>query len=456
VERFDVLVVGGGPAGCVLAARLSENPDRSVCLVEAGPDYGPYTDGKWPADILDGRRLALDSHCWERNSPEDRSQLRARILGGCSAHNACVLLRGAPADYDEWGPAWSYEELAPHFDRGERELRTRVFEEAELSPWHRAFLDTAPEAAIVHPVNAVGPVRWQAGFAYIDPARARENLTILADTIVDRIVLENDRAVGAVAGGRELATESIVLTASAYGSPAILLRSGIGPADDLARQGIPVVAELPVGQGLTDHVGTGAAWEPAERLQTETAAFEREYPLFMGQVTLERRSRSCEPGVCDLFLFPAAEAAAGGYEISAAAYAMKPRSRGSVRLTARDAEAPLAIDHGFLRDERDAEVLTEGFEALRELVGEEIPQRYAGRELRPGAEVDAAAYVRVTARGFFHPTGTCALGRVVDERCRVFGFENLHVADASVMPTIPRSNTHLSTIAIAERAAQWI
>jgi choline dehydrogenase len=206
-------------------------------------------------------------------------------------------------------------------------------------------------------------------------------------------VLENDRAVGAVAGGRELITESIVLTASAYGSPAILLRSGIGPADDLARQGIPVVAELPVGQGLTDHVGTGAAWEPTEKLQTETAAFEREYPLFMGQVTLGRRSRSCEPGVRDLFLFPAAEAADGGYEISAAAFAMKPRSRGSVRLTARDAEAPLA---------------------------------------------------------------TFALGRVVDERCRVLGFENLHVADASVMPTIPRSNTHLSTIAIAERAAQWI
>src|SRR5438094_403478 len=105
MKRFDVLVLGGGAAGCVLASRLSENRDRTVCLVEAGPDYGPYTEGRWPADILDARRLALDSHCWVRNDHDDRSQLRARILGGCSAHNACVVLRGAPSDYDEWGPA---------------------------------------------------------------------------------------------------------------------------------------------------------------------------------------------------------------------------------------------------------------------------------------------------------------------------------------------------------------
>src|SRR5919204_5379310 len=109
VERFDVLILGGGAAGCVLAARLSENPDRTVCLVEAGPDYGPYAVGGWPADILDARRLALQSHCWDRNDEADRSQLRARILGGCSSHNACVLMRGEPGDYS-WGRGWSYDE----------------------------------------------------------------------------------------------------------------------------------------------------------------------------------------------------------------------------------------------------------------------------------------------------------------------------------------------------------
>jgi choline dehydrogenase len=145
-----------------------------------------------------------------------------------------------------------------------------------------------------------------------------------------------------------------------------------------------------------------------------------------------------------------------GDEISAAVFFMNPRSRGSVRLTARNPAAPLAIDHGFLRDERDAAALMEGFEELRGLATSEIPARYAGRELRPGADVDAATHVRTTARGFFHPVGTCAMGRVVDERCRVIGLENLYVVDASVMPLIPRVPVHLSTVAIAERAAEWI
>jgi choline dehydrogenase len=451
--QFDVLVLGGGPAGCVLASRLSEDPDRTVCLVEAGPDYGPYAGGRWPADILDARQLALDSHCWERSDENDRSQLRARILGGCSAHNACVLLRGAPADYDEWGHGWSFAELEPYFDRGEQTMLARPLGQDALTPWHRAFRDAAGDDAIVHVVNAVGAVRWNAAFAYVDPARERANLTILADSVVDRILTKDGRATGALAGGRELAAETVVVAASSYGSPAILLRSGIGPSDELDRHGISLVAELPVGEGLSDHVGTGAGWQPTERFQNEIEAFERDHPLLMAAVTVQARSSACAPGVCDLFLFPAVDP---GHEISAAVFAMKPRSRGSVRLTARDPEAPLAIDHGFLRDEGDADVLAEGFEALRELVAGEYARPYAAAELRPGPEVGAGAHVRATARGFFHPVATCALGMVVDERCRVLGFENLYVADASVMPTIPRANTHLSTIAVAERAAGWI
>ena len=437
MARYDVLILGAGAAGCVLAGRLSENPDRTVCLVEGGPDYGHYDEARWPADILDARWLAIDSHRWERDDEDDRSQMRARVLGGCSAHNACVVLRGASSDYD-WGPGWSYEELDPYFRRGEETLRTRPTPPEELSPWHRAFAEAGGDGSILHPVNAVGDVRWHTGFAYVDPARGRPNLTILADTIADRVLLEDARATGAVAGGRKLDADVVVVSAGAYGSPGILLRSGIGPEGQ--------VAALPVGEGLVDHVGTGAGWTPTERLVRETAEHEARHGLWMGQVTISREGGS-------LFIFPAVEP---GPEISGAVFAMKPLSRGSVRLNGPDPETPLAIDHGFLRDERDVEVLVRGFELLRELASSDPVARYAEAETRPGPEVDPETHVRATARGFFHPVGTCAIGSVLDERCRVLGFENLYVADASAVPTIPRANTHLTTIALAERAAEWI
>ena len=441
---YDVLILGGGAAGCALAGRLSEEPDRTVCLVEAGPDYGPLAGGRWPADILDPRWLALESHLWERADPDDRSQARARILGGCSAHNACVLLEGAPSDYD-WGVEWSYDAFRPFLRRAYETLQGHALDEEELTPWHRAFRDAGGEDSIVHPVNIVDGVRWHTGFAYLEPARARENLTILADTLVDRVLLEDARAVGAVAGGRELRAQKVVVSGSAYGSPAILLRSGIGPEGE--------VAQLPVGEGLIDHVGTGAAWEPSERLLEETAAHEAEHGLYMGQVTVAVASRSSAPGVQDLFVFPALDV---GPEISGAVFAMKPRSRGSVRLNGPEPETPLSIDHGFLRDEHDAEVIVEGFERLRELVASPDVSPYAGRELRPGPEADLADHVRATARGFFHPVGTCAIGSVLDERCRVLGFENLYVVDASAVPDIPAANTNLTTVALAERAAEWV
>src|SRR5262245_51368420 len=380
--RFDVLVLGGGTAGCVLASRLSEDANRTVCLVEAGPDYGAYDEGRWPKDILDARWLAR-SHSWETER-EDRSQLRARILGGCSAHNACVVLEGAQSDYDEWGDGWSYATIRPYLDRARTELRTRQIELDDLSPWHRAFADAAPDA-ILHAVNSVGEVRWNAAFAYLDPARARPNLTILGGTLADRVLLDGTQAKGASTSVGEIEAETVVLTAGAYGSPAILLRSGIG-----SEQG------LPVGEGLNDHVGVGLGFDATSAFHVETAAFvQRGGSMAMAQVTVPARSSGCPEGVSDLFLFPAVdEAAAGGYEISSAVFAMKPRSRGSVRLRSNDPREPLAIDHGFLSEPRDAEVLTEGVEVLRAFAASEPMSRYAAAESRPGTDVDAATHVR--------------------------------------------------------------
>jgi len=443
MSRYDIVVAGAGTAGCILAARLSEDPARQVCLVEAGPDYGTYAAGRWPRDLLDARTLAF-SHSWETDR-DDRSQLRARVVGGCSAHNACVVIAGAPSDYDEWGPGWTFRELEPYLERARAALDTRVFGREELSPWHRAFVDAVPDP-IVHEVNARGTVRWHAGFAYLDAARPRPNLTIMPDTLVDRVLLEGSRAVGVETGQGEIRGAVVVLASGAYGSPGVLLRSGIRPETG-----------LPVGEGLLDHVGVGMGFAATEVFAEEMRAFADERPLFMGQVTLPMRSASCAEGVCDLFAFPAAEVDADGvFEASAAVFAMKPVSRGRVSLTSDDPRAPLSIEHGFLADERDAIVLAQGVEQLRALAADGPVARYVDGENRPGAGVSALEHVRATARGFFHPTGTCAIGRVVDGHGRVLGLESLVVADASIMPTIPRANTNLSTAAIAERLAETL
>ena len=248
----------------------------------------------------------------------------------------------------------------------------------------------------MHPVNAIGTVRWNSAFAYLDPVRGRENLKILADTLVDRVLLDGDRAVGVATSAGELRAPIVVLAAGAYGSPGILLRSGIGPERG-----------LPVGEGLTDHVGVGFGYEGTDRLQREVAAFERSHPLFMAQVTVAISSSACAQGLSDLFFFPGLDPqGAHAYEASVAVFAMKPASRGSVRLRSSDPRVPLSIDHGFLSDPDDSTVLTEGVESLRRLAAGDAVRAYAGRETRPGPEVDAMTHVRGTARGFFHPVGT--------------------------------------------------
>jgi choline dehydrogenase len=351
-----------------------------------------------------------------------------------------VILCGAAADYDEWGLGWTAAELTPYLARAEQQLATRRLDDEELSPFHRAFAEAAGAETIVHPVNMTREgVRWHAAFAYVDPARSRDNLTIVADTLVDRVLLDGDRATGVATSSGEIRADTVVLTASAYGSPAILLRSGVD--------------NLPVGENLCDHVGVGMSWEPTDELRADWDAWVGEHSLAMSGVTAPARSAACPEGVCDLFMFPATDP---GYELSAAVFAMKPQSRGRVSLTSQDPRAPLHIEHGFLGDEADVRVLVEGFERLRGLARQEALARYAGREIRPGADVAAETHVRATARGFFHPTGTCAIGKVVDERARVYGYENLLVADASIMPTIPRANTNLTTAAIAERVAELI
>ena len=459
-ERFDTIVVGGGTAGCVLAARLSEDPERTVCLVEAGPDYGRYAEGRWPSDMLDARTLPM-SHLWE-TEPDDRSASRARILGGCSAHNACLVVWGSRDDYDEWGDGWTFAELEPYLRRAEAAIGTRTDRTGDLSPFHRALLEAGPRIGLPRledlndldatigiapaPVNARQAVRWNTAFAYLDEARSRPNLRVVAETIVDRLEIAGGRVLGVVSDTGRLTADTVIVTAGAYGSPALLLRSGIGPYAQLSRLGVGVVEDLPVGVGLADHPGIGIEWS------TAAAHVPKEGPVFATSLLVRARSDSCPTGTWDLHFLPWLEEADDGWRTSAVVYLLKPDSRGSVTLRSPDPRVPPAIDHGFLSEPNDLGRLSSGVALVRTLA----EQAGCGSELRPGDHESLDTYLRREVRGIFHPTGTCAIGTVVDTRGAVLGVEDLFVADASIMPTIPRANTNLSAIAIAERVADWL
>jgi len=467
---YDVIVAGGGTAGCILAARLSENPERQVLLLEAGPDYGPRDSGRWPRELVDARAMPT-THDWGLGGEDERS-LGARVIGGCSSHNECVVVAGLPADYDEWGGGWTYADLAPYLRRARAGLRTASTNTDSPSPFHVAFLEAAqsagfplledpdnpatPTGVATFPANVVDSERWNTSFAYLDDARPRANLEIVGETLVDSVLLDGTRATGVVtADGRRFEAETVVLAAGAYFSPAILCRSGIGPEADLSSLDIPVVEALPVGERLLDHHGSALDWEPREDLHEQIARHEREHGLHEGHVVLKAASSTCASDRFDLHFLSWTNRSAepDRYEIAVVFFHMKPLSTGRLRLASRDPAAMPDIERGFLSQDGDLDVLVEATEIGRGIAATGPIRDHVLSELHPG-DVDPERYVRETVRNYFHPAGTCAIGRVVDVHCRVHGTDGLYVADASVMPTIPRANTNLTTAAIAERVAE--
>ena len=468
----DVVVVGGGTAGCVLAARLSEDATRSICLLEAGPDYGRVDEGRWPAELLDARALPR-THSWGLGG-EDRRSLGGRVLGGSSAVNACMVVTGSPTDYDEWGEGWSFADLSPYLERARAELCTARANTETPTSFQAAFLEAAravgfrrltdlddpnePVGVAPFPANVIGGRRWNAAFAYLEAARGRPNLVVHADTLVDRVELTGQKATGVVAAdGRRFEAGKVVLAAGAYFSPAILLRSGIGPEQELTRLGIPVRQPLPVGERLLDHCGTDVAYELAASLQAETAAQARVDGVFEAHAVAKASSTRCQSGSWDLHLLPWMYPAGGEGEFQASmiVFHMKPRSSGRVRLRSSDPMDAPKVERGFLSQDEDLHVLLEGFELARGIASSEPLRELLGAELSPGPTGDEP-YVRRTVRNYFHPSGTCPIGAVVERDGTVAGVENLFVADASIMPTIPRANTNLTTAAIAERIAEII
>lgn len=523
-SSFDHVVIGGGTAGCVVAARLTEDPDRRVLLIEAGVDYLAST----PPGVLDAVYVPMRGHApefdpqhdWGLNvrSGGDSSIAvpQAKLIGGGSAINGMIALRGATADYAEWSalgnPKWSWEEVAGTFcamedDAAAHEdpfgglptpgvhgeggaVHIERFADGELAPLQAAFVEAsiaqgvdhtwdlnAPDAHGVGPVPMTrrGPRRLSTAETHLLAARERPNLVVRDRTTVARVVFEGTRATGVVLDdGTAVRAGEVVLTAGAILTPALLQRSGVGPADVLADLGVDTVVELPVGENLGDHFSIPLMAPPAEGAWSP-----KDYSL----QAVVRTSTSVQPGSLDaqLTMFSylnvrttvegtrsLAGSSGGGVDNVAGIGCVlnKPRSTGRVRAVSTDpAELP-HVDPNYLAEAVDREAIREivrlGWSVIRSepLASKLGPPIGMDDELvADDARLDAAIEQR-TASGY-HFTGTCLMapverGGVVDQEGLVHGTQGLRVADASVVPTTPAANSMLTTIMVAERISQAI
>jgi len=504
-ESFDYVIVGAGSSGCALAYRLATSTAASVLLIEAGP-------GAMPPAVRDASSWPLllnSAYDWRYQTvPQQHAAGRAvawprgRIVGGCSAMNGMVFLRGAPADYDEWERlgcrGWGYQDVLEEFrcleayhDGGAGDSRYR----GDSGPLHprtitarnplsQALIGAAMERG--HRFNpdfnaeAIEGVGWNdlliadgqrqdLGTTLVEPLRGRDNFHVLTDAVVTQLLV--DRPAARVRGveyasggnpGRVMAGREVIVCAGAVDSPRLLLLSGIGPASDLATLDIPVVADLPgVGKNLHDHLLIGVVYEakapipPINVNITEACLFAKSDPG-AAQCDIEI-SFVHEPMFTPSFVPPD-----NSYSIIPGI--VKPQSRGTITLASPDPATPPLIDPHYLEDDADLRGLVRGIELAREIGLAPALDAWRRREVVPGpAAADAASledFVRRSVCTWYHPVGTCKMGvdaeAVVDPALRVRGVEGLRVADASVMPAVVSANTNAASIMIGWRAAGLI
>ena len=529
--QFDYVILGGGSAGSVLAARLSEDPAVTVCLVEAGGG-GNDIFIRAPAMVaamISGRpkinNWALKTVPQPELNGRRGFQPRGKALGGSSAINAMLYVRGHAADYDEWAAlgaeGWDWASVKPWFLMAERNQRgadalhgaagaLQVADQSAPRPVARAFVDACEavqvrrnddfngpqqEGAGLYQVTQVfdGPhkgERCSAAVAYLFPVLRRANLTVLTRARAERILIDGGRATGALIRrrGRQHRLEArreVIVSGGAFGSPQLLLLSGIGPEAELRAHGIPVRHELPgVGQNLQDHLDYILSYRSLRpdvvglnpgglaRLARAGLRWRRDgtglfaTPFAEGGAFLKSRPELARPDLQLHFTVGIVDEhmrklhLADGY--SCHVCVLRPESRGSVGLTdARPASAP-RIDMGFLTAAADLTALMTGARIMERIREAEPLTPWRGRRFYPndGSDVALEADIRARADTIYHPVGTCRMGRdalaVVDPSLRVRGLAGLRVVDASVMPRVLGGNTNAPTIMIAERAADLI
>ena len=519
-ERFDHVVVGAGSAGAALAARLSEDPARRVLLLEAG---GPDTKAEIEVPFLHTRLLKSDVDWFHYTEPE--AQLghrriywpRGKVLGGCSSCNFMIVLRGHAADYERWAAlgnaGWDFASVLPVFRRMENfhagastyhgvggpvdVARLRC-----VNPLTHAFVQAAVDQGVPRSNDHNGAAfegvdyvqvsqrdgrRSSVVRGYLDPARARANLTVTPRAHATRIVVQNRRAVAVeYRVGNEAriaqADGDIVLSAGAIGSPHLLLLSGIGPADALRAAGVAVVHDLPgVGQGLRDHFIVPVNYHCRKPVSLANAELAENQDVYMssrdGPLTstlveatsaLRVDAASPSPDLAINFI-PHYFVDYGfrtydGHAFTLTVNLRQARSTGSITLQAADPLAAPRMSANYLADESEWRTVLRGIEMAREIAHGAALAEFRGSELGPGRLATTrealAAYVRDVGQTEFHPVGTCRMGAdplaVVDAQLRVHGIERLRVADASVMPADLSSPTNIATIMIGERAADFL